>query len=530
MSFTRTRWVGALAALLPLLIFGVWPLVELAREASFETLDFARLSRTVKLGALSAIGAVLLGGPLGWAATHSRRGATVWKLLLLSPLLLPPVLVAQGWTVVLRPEGAVATAWAALGGFTSTPIEALESIPGAAFVLAICGAPIVLLLVQSALEKVPATCFDAAASLGASRLRTFQVAAGAALRRAMISGATIVFILACGECGVPTLLEVDVLGFDVLVRLAAFPDFGAATAAAWPLAALGACAYALSRRFADGEHGRDVIDSTDPDAPSDSNAARRRHRLAPIVLAGAASIFVLPPYLTWAAAIDAPSLHTAFELAFRPFLATLRSAGLVAAACSIVALLLVFSGGRAGLDLPARIGGLAVWLAIALLATPSVLLGLGVSASSWIPGALALPGVLVVHHVAIAWLVLAPRLRALPRDGLDSASGLGATPFAVMRRVVFPALSGAMFAAFLLVFAFSAQDLGATALLHAPGEETLVVALLSLEANSPRGVVAAYALLSTLVLVPVGVAGWLALVAKKKTGARGVRAGKIEVR
>lgn len=524
MSFTRTRWVGALTCLLPLVVFGVWPLCALAREASFETIDFARLSRTVKLAALAALGAVLLGGPLGWAAARAGRGAVVWKLFQLSPLLLPPVLVAQGWTVVLRPDGAVATAWAAFGGSNTTPIEALESIPGAAFVLAICGAPIVLLLVESALGRVPATSFDAAASLGASRLRAFHVAAGAALRRALFSGATIVFILACGECGVPTLLEVDVLGFDVLVRLAAFPDFGAATAAAWPLAALGVCAYALSRRFADGERGRDVIDSTDP------AAARPRHRLAPILLAGAASLFVLPPYLTWGAAIDAPSLHAAFELAQRPFGATLRSAGWVAATCSILALLLAFSGGRATRDLPARISGLAIWLAIALLATPSVLLGLGVSAISWIPDALALPGVLFAHHVAIAWLVLAPRLRALPREGLESASGLGATPLAVMGRVAFPVLSGAMFAAFLLVFAFAAQDLGATALLHAPGEETLVVALLSLEANSPRGVVAAYALLSTHVLVPVGLAGWLALVTKKKSGAMGVGLGKIELR
>lgn len=504
MSPAHARVAAASIGSLPLLIFGVLPLLALARGAHPGAIDGDRLVRTGALAILATLGALAIGVLVGIALSRRGRGAPPLRCLLLLPALVPPVMIAQGWTTALRPDGLASRIVESCGGAPARAIEALESPGGAAFVLATCFAPFVALLVEAAIAAVPRASFEAARGLGASERQAFRVAAGSSVARAALAASCLVFVLAAGECGAPTLLDVDVLGHEVLVQLAAFPDFGAAAAAAIPLALLGASAFALARAALRPLDARD--EATSPGlARADSTGATRGTTLAlGVVLAG----IVAPPFLAWIVSARPADYDAAIELAGSPMSATLKSALPVAALATACGAALAWSGRSGSGPVAPRAGLLLPWLALALLAVPSVLLGLGVTALPILArhGEFALPGVLVARHVAVAWLVLAPRFAALPTERIESALSLGASPSRVMTRIALPALARPLGAAFLLVFVLAAQDLGATSLLHAPGRETFPVALLSIEANSPRGVVAAFALLGAASLVLAGLA------------------------
>lgn len=506
MNARQARLAAALLGSLPIAIFGLVPLLALTSRAELASIDVDRLLRTTRLALLATTLALAIGVPAGLALARLRGRLWLARALLLLPLIAPPVMIAQGWTTAARPGGVVSRFVAACGGSPAAMIDALESLGGAAFVLATCLAPIVALLVEAAIASVPTASFDAARSLGASEWRTFRVAAGLTLVRAVFGASCLAFVLAAGECGAPTLLDVDVLGHEVLVHLAAFPDFGAATAAAWPLMLLGMLAFALTRATRRSAEIRD-----DALAPSSRDSTPTRG--ATVVLLLVLLSFVAPPYGSWFAAARASDLELAFDLAKSPLVATLVSGFVVAAIATLCGGALASAEFAVANDPPKRVSRALAWIAIGVFATPSVLLGLGVSALPILArhSDLALFGVLVARHVAVAWLLLAPRVAALPRERIESAFALGASPLRVVGRIVTPALVPSLLASFLLGFVLAAQDLGATALLHSPGRETLSVALLSIEANSPRGVVAAFSLIGAGCLVAIAALAFLAL-------------------
>jgi iron(III) transport system permease protein len=490
---SRARTMLALAALVPLLLFGVIPLASLGVDAEFHALAYDRLLRTLALAVLTAVLAVSFGAPLAIALSRARH--SFWRVALVAPLLVPTVMLGAGWGAALRPDGVFARAcerWfgvAALGW-----IEALESLPGAAFVLAMTYFPIVALAGALALDRVPRAHFEAAQALGAGPWRAFRVAVGT-LRNSVNATFWLVFVLAAGDCGVVTIFDVDVIGFDALTRLTAFPDFGAAFAAALPLAAIGIVGGCLEARFA----ARSV-------AIRDEARMRAAGWSADFVLAIAIGVLVLPPFLAWIAELGEGDLAQAATLAEQPAIATLRQAGAAAFVATTIGGLLAWARAVATNRLERRLGRAAVLAAFSIFALPSVLLAIGahrvlapVSADSAL-----LAAVLGVRQTLVSFLILAPVVSSSSRDGIDAAETLGAPPATIAWRIVLPRLAPSLVATFLLTALLSAGDLGAAALLHAPGEESLAVALLSFEANAPRGVVAGFALLSSVGAVAVG--------------------------
>lgn len=179
-------WQG-LAALLGLaLVMGpLGPLLwAVLQGGAFTELSEARVAlvfwRSIWMSALSALLAVLVGVPLAVLAHRTKIfGAEVVALLTPLSLLLPPLLVAQGWNGLTGWDGL----WASV------------------FCLGMCFAPLPALLASRALEQQSATSHESALLMGGPRLAFLEMLRVA--RPAAILGGSLAFLFAVTDFAVP---------------------------------------------------------------------------------------------------------------------------------------------------------------------------------------------------------------------------------------------------------------------------------------------------------------------------------------
>ena len=164
-------------------------------EAAINSLVSAFLS-----GAL----AVVVG--TGFALLLERTdlpGRRALRILALSPLLMPPFVGAIAWLSLLGPASSLNTWWAArFGG----PLWNLYGGDGVIFLLTVHGYPIVMLIVTAALRRVPADLEQAARITGASPLRTMCEVTLPLLRPAMLSSFTLVSVSNLADFGIPSIV------------------------------------------------------------------------------------------------------------------------------------------------------------------------------------------------------------------------------------------------------------------------------------------------------------------------------------
>ena len=126
---------------------------------------------------------------------------------------------------------------------------------------------------------------------------------------------------------------------------------------------------------------------------------------------------------------------------------------------------------------------LAQVLTIAPLATSPVTLGLGVllgfavSPVAWRSSPVMLLCIQTIVCLPFALATMTAASSAIPRQYLDSAATLGASPLQVQRTVWLPLLSGTLRAASGTVFAVALGEFGAASILVRPSSETLPVVI-----------------------------------------------------
>lgn len=425
-------------ALLGLLLLpaatALWHSPTTGTLANRETTLFAR-------SLLTAGGAALLAALLGtaWAALLAHRnlpGRGLVKLLALTPLLVPPYL----WTL----------AWLRLGLPTGHP----------ALVLGACLYPLVLAPTLHALERCPASLVDQARLCGNrpwSRVLLPLAAPYAA------AGTVLVFLLALGEYGVPSLLQVDTWAVEIFALLNGYHDLPAAARAALPALGVGLAALALTAPWL-------------RPLPQDGLAAvldlpgRARVPAALLATAGLA-VLALPLH---ALGREADRFPLALWQAGPDLLTSLGACALAAVGATAVA---------AWLAAPRRL--LLAAPVLSLLAFPPALLDLG-----WATWGLPLAAGLAARALPLAFPLLLASYLAVPRS-LDEAARLQ-RPMVQMHR---PALRLAA----ALVFALALGDLTGGLLLTPPGSGTLATRLFQLQHSGQPDLVAA------LCLVQVGV-------------------------
>jgi ABC-type Fe3+ transport system permease subunit len=430
------------------------PLAGFALEAALGTGGMSLHLRAwgatlVVAGGASAVG-LLLGIPVGLALTHSPR--MLPRTLTMFPLLLPPVLAAATWLAAGLP---------------------VPAGPGCALILGAIYWPVVALLLEASLRRLPADAIEAASLQMSPGLLVRKIVWPHA-RPALLGAALLVFLLAASEFTVPALFVVPTVSMTVYEEISAFRTRSAA-AAALPLLALAVgLAWALRRL---------------PSLPSSSPV---RPFLRGPALAAARVVAVL----AWTATAVLPALL--FGLRAGSFLKN------AAMNLEPIGWSLLFSGATAALLIGwSSLGGTGrsrlepMWLATLVL--PGVVAGLGtlkIAERSGLHPWLAPSGALFIlalmaRFAFVAWL---PLREPVERSQIDAAELSGLSRIRIWRSILLPAMLPRAAAAGAVVFVLALGEIGPAVLLAPPGRMTAAQHLFGLMHYGYDGVVATLAL------------------------------------
>ena len=314
------------------------------------------------------------------------------------------------------------------------------------------------------------------------------------------AAALVVFVLAVSDFGVPAVLRVRVFTTEVFTAFAALYDFQRAAVLALPLLVLSAIVAATAVMVA----GDRLVTTR--------RSLGRAHALTfpawtPVALLtiGAVIVFALalPIGVLIAEASGARSASAVVRGSRDAVIGSLVWSA--AAATLIVALAsgVGYARARAG----TAIGRAADVLLLALFATPSTVVGVGLIGAWNRPGlvgaAYGTPMMLVLADVArflpVAALVIGATTRQVPTSHEEAAAMSGAGWLQTARRIVWPQIRPGLIAAWVIAFVLSFGELGASILVAPPGESILPVRVYTLIANTPSSHVAALALLQAAV-------------------------------
>ena len=198
---------SGLALVAPLAAFALIPLGRLVFGADLSALfadDALRAVRGTAITSLGATGVALaLGLPL---AVLLERTAlpfrSTFRALFTLPAALPPFVVAMGWVSLANPSAG----W--LNQLLGRTVFDIYGASGIAFVLGVCGVPLVYLATEAALSRIDSSLEEAARLCGSGPFRTLATITAPLALPAALSGAALVFLFAASAFGVPYLLGV----------------------------------------------------------------------------------------------------------------------------------------------------------------------------------------------------------------------------------------------------------------------------------------------------------------------------------
>jgi thiamine transport system permease protein len=441
-----------------------------------------------------------LGLPLAYAVARYRfPGRSVIKAMLVVAFVLPTVVVA--------------TAFGSLMG------EGIASILASHVFLNLA---VVVLVAGAAMAHVDPSLEDAAAVLGAGRLRALWEAL-LVVRSSIASAVAVVFLFTFSSFGVVLLLgqagqaTVEVEIYRRTTQLLDLPVAAALSLLQMGVAGVTGWLVARQERAAAGrEHVPAEAAARAPGSRSD--------RAFILVTTGLAMTLVLSPVLvlvhrslatqtgyTLSRYAELGEVKQGGILAISPLGAVGTSLGVGAAAA---ALALVIGGlASAAAAAPRGYAGPVRFLVMLPLAVSAVTVGFGYVISMDEPplelrGSTALlPIAQAVVALPFVVRLLVPALRETAAGPREAAANLGATPAQVRREIVVPLVWRAGLAAATLAFAVSLGEFGATAFLARLDTPTMPVAIARLlDQPGAAALGQAHAMSVVLMLVTAGTA------------------------
>jgi thiamine transport system permease protein len=477
------RAVGAALAAVPLAflaVFFAWPLGAILRrslvidgdiDAPFDVLTAGSTREiawfTLWQATLSTVLTLVAALPLTWALARFRfRGRSVVEALVLVPFVLPTVVVASAFLALL-PDSVDHTVWAILLAHVFFNVAVVVRVVGAFW---------------SALDD---RLWDAAATLGASRVARIRELTLPLLAPALASAASIVFLFCFTSFGVIVVLggiRYSTLETEIYNQAARLFDLR--TAAALALIQLAAVAATV---LVSGRLERRLGGRRRRGRPAPRPTGRERIAVAAVVASSLALLALAPAALVLRSlrvgdgygldhfaslADETPALLVAPWHAIVNSLLFATGAATIAVAVGIPAAVAV-ARGRGGLDvaLMLPLGASAAMLGFGfLLAFDDPPLDLR-SSPAIVPIAQSL--------VALPFVVraLVPALRAADVRLREAAAVLGATPWQVRREVELPLLARPLAVAAGLAFAVALGEFGATVFVARADWPTVPVAI-----------------------------------------------------
>lgn len=163
----------------------------------------AAVNSLVSAGASAALAVVIA---LVMALVLDRTdlpGRSAARLILLSPLLIPPFVGAIAWTGLLGPSGMINKYFVEHVG---APLWNIYGGDGVIFLLTIHSYPLAYLIVSAALSRIPGDLEQAARIAGASPWRAMRDVTLPLLRTASVASFTLVAVSNLADFGIPALV------------------------------------------------------------------------------------------------------------------------------------------------------------------------------------------------------------------------------------------------------------------------------------------------------------------------------------
>jgi putative spermidine/putrescine transport system permease protein len=186
---------------------GAWSLEQYRKLYEGPLSDHIRttLLRTVGLSVAATLTNVALSLPIAYFIVRMR--SNVWRfvtlLLLLVPFLMGDIVRAFGWYIILGRQGALT--WAA-GLVGIDDVRLLGTLWAVWLGMVQVGLPIAVLVLLPALRRINPDLESAAATLGASRWKTWTRVVVPLARPGLASAAIIVWVLSMTEFAMPAVL------------------------------------------------------------------------------------------------------------------------------------------------------------------------------------------------------------------------------------------------------------------------------------------------------------------------------------
>ncbi len=447
---------------------------------------------TLWLGAGVCVLSLVVGLPLGLlAALYRFPGRRPLLLFQALPLLLPSFLPCIGWSNL----GAANRLWG-----LPTP----DGLAGCWFVLGLQAVPLPLLAAWAACRNLTASQIDAARLHGGETMvlgLAARACAPVAVLAALLGG-----ILSLSDPGAPLIFGVRSVAVEIRTSFSALFDYELAGKQCLVLAGLvllltGPVLVVGLRRLATAVLAR----QTRPVFPYP-------HRVfSGLAFCGLLLLLVvgvvLPALGLCLPAVQNPMLGRAWRKVVATAGTTLVFTGGAAAVAVVLATVVALA---ASLDSRRQLAALAVLLA--LLAVPPALGAIGTSRVAtyappqldWLTRSrLTVALVLGLRFLPVAAVAMMRAAGSISPSWIDAGRVHGVAPWRMLCRVILPNLTAAIVVSFLLVMVLAAADVTTTHLLQPPGRQSLPVAIFTVMANSPEGLVASLCLLYLVCVVGI---------------------------
>jgi iron(III) transport system permease protein len=460
---------------------------ELISSARFWPL----LGNSVRLALATTAVCGLIGIPAGILFAKSDlplRSGFIW--LLTVPFVFPPYFVALGWARVVARLGPNVSDW--LFGFG-----------GCVLVLSSVFLPIAMLLTFASASNVDRRLEEAARLSsgwsGVLRRVTLPLSAGG-----IVFSLVLVFLLAMGDLSVPSFLRYPVLPVLSFTQFTASYNFGAATAAAVPLAAIALAgvfvesAVLRERNYRFRSTGRTLF-----------IALRHwKNPLAVLMAALCVALVILPLSALFADAFSPAAMHEAMQ---RAGASVVRSVMYSAVAATIL-MTLGFLLGDVMLSRP-REQRIVNFLTLALFAIPGTVLSIGLVRLWNTPNTrfiYATPALLILgytaQYCAVTTRLSVAGLMMIPVS-LDEAGRLSGARWARrFLRISVPLSTRTLLCAWLAAYILCLRDVPIALMIAPPGADPLAARILTLMANGAPPMIASLCLIMAIAsLIPLGI-------------------------
>ena len=450
-------------------------------------------ARTCGTALATALVATAIGAPLGLLLDQPGFRDRAWlRLLLTTPLLLPPHVLAVAWVDLLGQQGIV-NGLAARWSQPPHPFP-LYSASGVALVQALSLYPIPLWCLWNAARQIDPALPEAARNLGAGPLARMRLLLPLVLP-ALTSGALLVFVLSLLSFSIPSLLQTPVFTVEIFTSFNSFLDQRQAAITALPLCLTGVAAMALALRL----HRR----ATPASVPSQTRRECARVTAAPWIWFTIGSVALLAIGLPLAAlawrSLPPATLLAAWHTGAGEIGTSLLLAAVGATLMIALALPLAWAT-------PPHRGRLILLpCALAWLASGPVF-GVGLIQVWNHPGPLGwvydhfpiLVLAAIGRNFLFTWLGCRLALAWLPAEATEAARNLGASPGKTLLTIVLPMLRRPLLAVWACLAILVMGEVETTVLVAPPGWVPVSLRIFTLMHYGPAAAVSALALLQAL--------------------------------